>query len=535
MNGGPSFSSLLSTDSVSVRRNGKRALLPAPSLLASVGNTINVGAMGARGVISQDATSLLREAFLLGIETQRRVLIPPGTYLVSLIDMVLTDDLLIEMQPGASIVGAPDIAAPVLQFDSHKVSGVDSDVPQFVLLNGRIDNSLRTFVPSEQSGTALSVKRLSRLYVNNVEFYAGEDFSTDGGDSGITAQQCLNVVIENSRFIGQPDLGIYLSGSGVTDSELDSNSAVIVGNFFRQCSGAVSSKRLYRRTLFQSNVVQECRVGFSLFEAAVGADTIAPGVDCIVAGNIFKKIETRAIDLRCLPHGSVVSGNVVRDWGVYLNGVSAGTASDIQYAVRLLGCQGVNMFGNDLALDAWSKSGQIAIDLPDFAIGETAYQSKNNFIHGNKIAGTAYGIRSSGTGPNCCVMNAMTGVDTPYNVSDSSLILCTDDNGFAVGRTSSTTLNADGVGLTIGGAVIGVRSNAPPGVFVRKDGFGATINVYHKGVDDEQPVLIGSISSNVGGLKISSETNILLSTLPTASDGLPAGTLWNSAGTVKIV
>lgn len=478
-----------------------------------------------------------------GMNLGRCVLFTTGVYNITTpIDIRMSADLNIHIDLGARLVGAAGLSAPMLQFDGH------TNWPKlFISGHGVLDNSLTTFVPGEQSGTCLSMKRVKQMTVSGIEFTAGSNFNTDGGDSGITAQQCRNILITGCRFLGQPDLGIYLTGGGLTDTEDDSNTAIIENNYFWQCSGAASSKRLYKRVVFQNNFVQECRSGFSLFEALLGSVSIPPGIDCVVSGNIFNKIETRAVDLRACAHGSIVSGNVLRDWGVYLNGVSAGAASDLQHGMRFLGCQGVVVANNDLALDAWSVAAHVGLDFPDFSNEGVDYLSKNNFVHGNKIADALTGVRSTGTGPNIFFNNFMPGVTTEYSTEDTSFIMSLDDTGLSVGRTSPTTLNADGVGIAPSGQLTAVRLNSSPGVFVRRNSFGDTVRVYQKASDGVQPVIMGALASHDGGgLEIKSEASLKLTpgggslvqfgtktTTPVVTDGYV--TIKDSAGnTVKL-
>jgi hypothetical protein len=442
---------------------------------------INLKALGASGVSTDDATSYLSTAIDNAVSAGKPLRIPKGTYSITQIDKTISGNLEIRMDQGAVIKGATGYATPVIQLDGS------TSFPTVTLIGGTIDNSLRTFVAAGQSGVGLSLKRLSRFSVYRTRFDAGTNYSTDGGDSGITAQQVANFLALGCHFIGQPDLGIYLTGGSSTDPNTDAHDARIIGCHFEACQVAASAKRGYRRVIFQGNTVEKCYSGFTDYDTGTGASFLTPGQDSIVVGNTFHKTETRAIDIRMQSIGSIVSGNIIRDWGYLQDGA---TVSGNIYAIRLQGCTGVEVSHNDIAMVDWVATTHTAIDLPNFTAADgssTVYQSLGNHVVGNKVSAAAVGIRASGAGPNILEANLMNSVATPYSVSDGSYIEAISSAGRGIGKTSVTSLTTAGIGLSPDGQLNSVRDGAAPLLAGRKTSYGTVLQMYKDGS------LIGSV------------------------------------------
>src|SRR5690606_21341850 len=223
------------------------------------------------------------------------VIVPSGTYWIG--PRVLfnpVNDCRIIGEPGSVIKGdgTPRVAAnrPMLEIDGA------TNRKSLTVVGVTFDNSLRQFVTAEQSGTALSLKRLNDVDISKCRFLGGalsEDLNTGLGDSGITAQECSRGMIHDCYFYRQPDLGVYLTGGGAATPDDDYGDFIIYGNVFELCQVAASAKRQSQRTVFEGNICKYCNVGFTLFEAS----SLAPGRSGVITGNIFEKTGTRAIDI----------------------------------------------------------------------------------------------------------------------------------------------------------------------------------------------------------------------------------------------
>lgn len=306
----------------------------------------------------------------------------PGTYMVVGVNISgITSALEIDVVQGVIFKGTSGTDAPVIELTGDSLS----NRPPFTLRGLTIDNSLRTFVSSDDSGTALQIKWFSNFLIENCSFISTDDYRDGMGDSGISPNQCAKGLINHCYFRGQPDVGIYITGgpsSGMTDDEGD----IVVQNcFFDTCSEAGDTKRAYRRVIFTNNTVYQCRTGFHNAEAS----GLEPGYDMIVASNYFKRCESRV----CLakPGTVLFVNNVIEDWGFDPDG----TNSSFNFAVLWETSNGVCNNNVFLFRDWNGTSAKEAIRVQTVVVNSVSYPPSGNLFYNNTIADCLYGIRES--------------------------------------------------------------------------------------------------------------------------------------------
>src|SRR5690606_18348369 len=119
--------------------------------------------------------------------------------------------------PGAVIKGMDSTGYAAADRPMIEIDGLTTR-PSLVVHGIKFDNSLREFVSAEQSGTALSLKRLNDVDIYDCQFIGDNndaDLGTGNGDSGITAQEVVRMSVHDCYFYRQPDVGIYTTGGSV--------------------------------------------------------------------------------------------------------------------------------------------------------------------------------------------------------------------------------------------------------------------------------------------------------------------------------
>jgi hypothetical protein len=318
---------------------------------------------------------------------------------------------------GATVVGTSE---------RLRVSAVDpifnlyadlADGSRFAWRGGRFDNSLRGFAPSQSSGSALVIHNFDSYEVEGVEFFGSDDYATAQSsgtnqdiavsDSGLTVLSCNSGHISKCRFIGQADLGIYITGGADGGDADDGYSHVVSGNSFLACSAGVSAKRRADAVVISDNTFLDCYVGATLYPA--GGLLAGRG---IVNGNLFRRIGKKAIDIRQQP-GSVVQGNLIRDFGYELDGETEVVDAS---AILLLGCVDTNVSGNTIRMEAWAPAG-VGIKLTHDSGEDPDVESDNCSITANLVSGCATACYESGSGVgNIWADNLIVECATPMDV-----------------------------------------------------------------------------------------------------------------------
>lgn len=363
-----------------------------------------------------------------------------GTYLVGAISKNIVAPLEINLPSGCIIKGASGSSDPVISFDggvarpSVRISG-----------GGEINSALRTYVPATASGTGLVLKRIGNGYrVDGLTFRA--DRASGKGDSGIAAQECGPGVISRCRFIGHPDIGIYLTGGGSVSSSDDYGDTKVVANYFEDCAIGATARRQINRTIFEGNTFVNCGSGMQTAEAQSGA-TWVPGARVVVAiGNAGQSISGAFIDFRACAPGSIIANNTCTDWGV----TSAASG------IGVLGSEGVSVTNNVMVLAAVTATTHAGVTINNYTDGGgTVYTGLNNTVYGNTIIGAETGVRDLSTGPNFSGLNTMLGVTTPYTGLNNTLT--STESGVGIGLGTVTPASP----LHVIGAIRSARSGVP--------------------------------------------------------------------------
>jgi hypothetical protein len=340
-------------------------------------------------------------------------------------------DVIWQAVPGFIIKGLASGSGPVLEIDGGAFR------PRLYIDGMHIDNSECTFVSAGQSGTALSLKRMSDMDIRRFIGQSTDDYRDEKGDSAITIQECRGGRIWGPVCIGQPDLGIYVTGGALTNSTDDFADIEIYGPRFYRCDGAFSSKRQGRRCAIFGGIVEECRVGFSTLEADSGGTEIDPGVEMYVAGTRFKRIGSRAL------HGrgdSRITGYVdIEDFG--FDPDNAATPFGHTYAVRLEGPSHCDITATIRQRD-WSGAGLQAFDIRALTLDSGTYTPKCNRIKAT-ILDVATGILEN-AGVSASNYDLMVdGVTTPVTLASGSTskVKLHDEDGVEWGTNWSVLKN----------------------------------------------------------------------------------------------
>src|SRR5690606_17280042 len=111
-----------------------------------------------------------REGASAAMEAGVKLVIPSGVFYVpEKILIPAVADLFIEGEPGAVVKGLPgdeytETDRPMIEIDGGSAR------PRLTVHNVTFNNSDRIFVPTEQSGTALSLKRLDGVTISDCQF-----------------------------------------------------------------------------------------------------------------------------------------------------------------------------------------------------------------------------------------------------------------------------------------------------------------------------------------------------------------------------
>lgn len=341
----------------------------------------------------------------------RAAVTPSGkTYnVVAPVVAIITKDLQISGAPGTVIKGA---AGDGLVLEVRCDDGVS--YPNLTVRNLEVNNSLRTFVPAEQGGTALSLVRLGHYDVQYCRFIG--DPSLTKGDSGTTATLCKSGVWSNNYAAWQPDLAFYPTGGNDTSDVDDFGDVVVENNRIFQCDAGIFGKRQIRRLMIRGNTFTQTRVGV-LNTPGAGAPTPLVGArEHMIEGNIFTGC-SEPIRLE-LSRGDIVSGNQIIDWGYDRNG----TLTAVKTAIRLFGLQTAQIANNMMLMRELPNVGHRGISLHEKVFDAVTTQSSGNIIADNSIIGCTEGVieLNSSTGNLIRDNVTSTSVTTPYTLASGS-------------------------------------------------------------------------------------------------------------------
>lgn len=423
--------------------------LPTPSVAGNVAYT-----PAGTGAVATDVETKLRESVSVkdfgavgdGVtdDTEAFILwldglngsdgyVPEGTYLISSVtslDYTLTEDIVIRMSNKAIIKGGT-LAEPVITFRSASpYKGIE-------IHGGSIDNSTVGFSNATQTGTGIAFIQLENVRLTGVNIYSLDDYELSQsalvGDSGITTVNCRNVIIDGCIITGQPDCGIYLSGGATAGAYTDDGGQTTITNcVFVACDVGVSIKRELAGSIVTNNHFYKCRNGLVNNEVT----GIKSGEKVVISSNSFKFTAQRCIEVRG-GEGSIISGNVIEDYGYELDGI---TLSSSQYAVRLLGASNCVVSNNHISLKEWATSGGgfKGFNLNDTEFDAVNFPSQDNLITSNVILDADIGIDvSAGTSTaNKFIHNIFLSVTTNITLNNTdALIVHAGDDFTSIGKT----------------------------------------------------------------------------------------------------
>lgn len=265
--------------------------------------------------------------------------------------------------------------------------------PRFEWRGGTIDNSLRGYFISVSSGEALTIVDFDGYTIEGVTFQGASNyeiaFANKVSDSGFVPTRCKNGEVHGCKFIGQADLGIYITGGSLTTAGDDGIGHSIHSNHFYACSTGVSAKRQAGGVSITNNVFEGCDLGATLFNAG-GVD----GGKGIIANNRFLRCGRRGIDLR-RTNGFTVTGNVITDYGYELDGA---TPRPNVAAINAAGASNGTISGNVVEyVNLTGFSGGWGIQLTEDTVGSTL-QSDNVMVTNNNLINVHSATKEANTG-----------------------------------------------------------------------------------------------------------------------------------------
>ena len=443
-----------------------------------VGDQVCARSFGAVGNGSADDTTAVSSWISFCELKGATGVLTAGVFIVGSISLTVTANVRLSGRPGATIKGTADGIGSIITLDGS-VSR-----PAFSLTGVIIDNSLRTFVSAEASGTGLSIKNFDHYQIQNCQFLAGADYRAAKGDSGTSINQCGWGLISGCYFRGQPDKGIYLTGGPSAGTADDYGDCVVQGNVFDRCNTAASNTRQGRRVVFNGNIVLQCLLGFRHTEAGAGAAQVDPGRENITTSNFFWKCGSRCVSLRW-GIGDVVANNVIKDHGYDLDGALPAGGTN---AIHLQGTQKAIVTGNVICRDETvADATHVGILVQSLTLVSGARNSIGNLIDGNSISGCPTGIQEStgSSGNHGCNMYA-TDVTTPFLPAAGSTSMYTargDDGTHAAFATIFSTVKRTAVVSGIGAflaatGAIGAHTDSATPVSVARDSDGNLVTFY---------------------------------------------------------
>lgn len=257
---------------------------------------------------------------------------------------------------------------------------------------GYFDNSQRGFVPTRASGSALTIREFGFAEVLGMEAKAADDWQSAQaagvGDSGLTILNCDNYVVQGNKFVGQPDLGLYLSGGASTGPEDDGNGSLVSGNSFIGCETGGKAERQTQDSIISNNNFVECRVCF----LPAGLASSVGGGTATFSNNRAVRCG-RLVDLRKV-RNVVVVNNTIEDWGYNSDGV---TAISSPVAIDLAGVEVGRVSGNIIRQTNWPQGSAVGIRLRAETTNTTV-QTSQVVVEHNTVIGAATSFNETGSG-----------------------------------------------------------------------------------------------------------------------------------------
>lgn len=327
--------------------------------------SINAIAHGVDPSQTDNSTGLFNAITAAAVAGKALRITKPGTYnIVSGVTVNLSNNLAILMEEGVVLKAASTLASKMLHLQT-------STSTRLRIEGGTFDVSA---IPSDTASSygELYLPGFDGVSLERMNFYAGADYRTAGGDSSIFCQS-NRIKIRDCSFTGAADAAIYISASQL---ETNGEEAIIEGNRFYGCNNGVIFKRQFLRGIVGHNVFKKCFTGVVTGEADT---SLLPGHDNIIANNHFYRTVGRAIDVRW-SDSTTVTGNRIEDMGLDLSG----SAQASSVGISLSGSNYCAVSGNVLIQRTGpSTSGHIGINLETKAINATSRSSTFNSVADN--------------------------------------------------------------------------------------------------------------------------------------------------------
>lgn len=262
-------------------------------------------------------------------------------------------------------------------------------------VGGIIDNSLRGFGKGHATGSGLLFQEFDVYHVASVVFDGGDDCYTnrDNGltDSGLGTVNCNSGEVRGCKFIGQADLGYYLSGGPSAGGSDNTRGHEIHGNWFYRCWIGGKTERQVTSNNVHDNIFEECQEDW----LTAGVSQSLGGGRVHIHHNTSLRPAVRSFDAR-RSFDLQIDTNTIIDPGYELDGT---TAVDDCWVIDIAGCTNVSAKDNIIRMDALATANQTAVRVRDENT-DTTIQSTKVSVIGNKIDGMDVGIEEidSGTG-----------------------------------------------------------------------------------------------------------------------------------------
>lgn len=310
--------------------------------------------------------------------------------------LVIPSDLSIELWR-ATFKGNSGSTDPVIQLDGSTFT------PSITIMgDGCFDNSQRGYILSVGSGTALSLIRFDRVWIEGLKFFAGSGSYTvqqaaGFGDTGVAIRTVRGAMIKGCYFYGQPDTAIYATGGGSYQSTDDEVHLQIVNNYFENNASTISVRREGEFCTIMNNIVKNSLYGIQLADAGSGggADMVPGPRETTIIGNNIINTARSAIQVRHAERG-IIANNLIDGWNT----------DDATWAgIGLWGTSETIVQGNVLNQYAAHKTGSIGVELDDYLLQnvqgggpDITFAAEANQISHNIINGADTGIDEPQTG-----------------------------------------------------------------------------------------------------------------------------------------
>jgi hypothetical protein len=383
---------------------------------------VNLKWFGATGNGSTNDRTAIYNWLNYGISTGETLYAPIGDYLQStaIAFTGIDEDIEIILDRGAKIIGGA-FADSVWKFTADALNTYS-----FKLRGGYFDTSGTTYNPAAASGTGLHLYAFREVDIDGTTFKAEDTYedSQDNthGDSGIAMSKCYDATVQNCNFIGHPDVGIYITGYDNVARTDDGGRINIINNHFSYNNVGVTARRQCSYLNITNNTFYRDLKGVQLADAGAA---LGSGESATISNNTFKYMGRTAIDVR-YGRGSVITNNLIEDWGYDLDDVKDG----FPYGIWVLGLKDSIISNNIIRLEDWADDDHSGILLNRYEFDSTYYGPTDNIISYNYISNVEYGINEAhATSENLYLFNYFDTVTDEYTLlNDDSLVISVDQD-----------------------------------------------------------------------------------------------------------